>query len=109
MMRVADDRLEAANYLMESLGGSLQSAHWEVSGRAVHAIVDLPDSSAATAVAAVFSQSAAFKNVDVQEVLTQAQFTGSLELADDSKQVYRLPGQAALEDDTSRSVSRQRT
>jgi len=106
MMRMLDDRVKAANDLMEALGGSLQSAHWEVSGRAVHAIVDLPDSSAATAVAAVFSQSAAFKNVDVQEVLTQAQFTGSLELADDSRKVYRVPGQTVLDDDSSESARR---
>jgi hypothetical protein len=66
----------------------------------------LPDSSVATAVAAVLSQSGAFKNVDAQEVLTQAQFTGSLELADDSRKVYRVPGQTVLDDDSSESPRR---
>jgi len=103
MIRVADDRVEAANALMQSLGGSLESAYWEVSARAVYAIVDLPDSSAAAAVAAVLTHTGAFKNVEVHEVLTQAQFTGVLELADDVSQVYRVPGQAALQDDSSQS------
>jgi len=103
MIRVADDRVEAANELMQSLGGSLESAYWEVSARAVYAIVDLPDSSAATAVAAVLTHTGAFKNVELHEVLTQAQFTGVLELADDVSHVYRAPGQALLEEDSSRS------
>ena len=103
MIRVADDRVEAANALMQSLGGSLESAYWEVSARAVYAFVDLPDSSAAAAVAAVLTHTGAFKNVEVHEVLTQAQFTGVLELADDVSQVYRVPGQAALQDDSSQS------
>jgi len=103
MIRVADDRAEAADKLLQSLGGSLESAYWEVSARAVYAFVDLPDSSAATAVAAVLTHTGAFKNVEVHEVLTQAQFTGVLELADDVSQVYRVPGQAVLQDDSSQS------
>jgi hypothetical protein len=59
----------------------------------------------------VLSQSGAFTNVDAQEVLTQAQFTGSLKLAEDSKKVYRAlvlhlvitkrrPGETLLDDDS---------
>jgi hypothetical protein len=69
-------------------------------------MVDLPDSSAATAVAAVMSQSGAFKDVDAKEVLTQDQFRGALELADDSAKIYRVPGQAALDDDLSQPALR---
>jgi uncharacterized protein with GYD domain len=106
LMRKADNRIDAASNLMESLGGSLHAVYWEVSGRCVHAIVDLPDSSAAMAVAGVLSQSGAFKEVDVKEVLTQDQFKGSLELAADSAKVYRVPGQAVLDDDSSQSPMR---
>jgi hypothetical protein len=38
--------------------------------------------------------------VEVHAVLTQDQFTGVLELADDASQIYRAPGQALLEDDS---------
>jgi uncharacterized protein with GYD domain len=103
MMRIADDRAKAVRQLMESLGGSLESTYWEVSARAVFAIADLPDSSAAAAVAAVLSQSGAFKQVEANEVLTQDQFTGVLELADNVSEVYRVPGHDLLEDDTSQS------
>jgi uncharacterized protein with GYD domain len=103
LMRNADDRVEAANTLMESLGGSLDSAYWEVSTEAVHAIMDMPDSSAATAAAGVLAQSGAFKNVKVSEVLTLEQFRGVLDLGQNVAQVYRVPGQAVLEDDSSQS------
>lgn len=103
LIRVADNRVEAANELMESLGGSLKSTYWEVSARAVYGICELPDSSAATAVAGVMVHTGAFKNVEVHEVLTQDQFVGVLELADNVSQTYRVPGQALLEGDSSLS------
>jgi uncharacterized protein with GYD domain len=103
MIRVADDRSAAMKDLLQSLGGSLESGYWEVSARSVFAIVDLPDSSAATAVAAVIPHTGAFKSVEVHEVLTQDQFSDALELADDVSQVYRAPGQALLQDDSSQS------
>jgi uncharacterized protein with GYD domain len=105
LLRATDNRVDAAKELMESLGGSLHDVYWEVSGRSVHALADLPDSSAATAVAGVLHQSGAFKDVDVQEVLTQDQFRGSLDLAKDSAKVYRVPGQAVLDHDLSQSAS----
>lgn len=106
MIRVADNRAEAAKRLLQSLGGSLECAYWEVSARAVHAIVVLPDSSAATAVVAVLTHTGAFKNVEVHEVLTQDQFTGVLELADDVSQTYQVPGQALLREDSAQPRSR---
>jgi uncharacterized protein with GYD domain len=98
---MVDDRATAANELMQSLGGSLKTVYWEVSARGVHAVVDLPDSSSAAAAAGVLSQSGAFKSVEVQEVLTQTQFAGVLELADSVSQTFRAPGQAMLDGDSS--------
>ena len=99
LIRVADNRVEAANELMESVGGTLENTYWEVSARAVHGICLLPDSSAATAVAGVMVHTGAFKTVEVHEVLTQDQFVGVLQLAENVAQTYRVPGQAVLEND----------
>jgi hypothetical protein len=90
---------------MHSLGGSLGIVYWEVSARAVHAIVDLPDSSTAAAAAGVLSQTGAFKSIEVEEVLTQTQFTEVLALAGNVFETFRVPGQAMLDDDSSRSRS----
>src|SRR5260370_2940745 len=91
MMRVSDDRIAAANRLMESLGGRLDEAYWEVSGRAVYAIADMPDSAAAAAATAVLTHTGAFRAVESNELLTQEQLNGVLELADDATQAYDLP------------------
>lgn len=69
----------------------------------MYAITDMPDSSSAAAVAAVLSHTGAFKNVEVHEVLTQDQFNGVLELADNVAEVYAPPGAALLRDDSSES------
>jgi uncharacterized protein with GYD domain len=108
LMRVVDDRSTAVNELMHSLGGSLEIVYWEVSARAVHAIVDLPDSSTAAAAAGVLSQTGAFKSIEVEEVLTQTQFTEVLALAGNVFETFRVPGQAMLNDDSSMSPSRVR-
>jgi len=108
LIRIVDDRSAAVDELMRSMGGGLEHVYWEVSARAVHAVVDLPDSSSAAAAAGVLNQTGAFRSVEVEEVLTQAQFTDVLQLADDVSQTYRVPGQALLEDDSSQSRFRLR-
>jgi len=103
MIRISEDRVKAVHKLLESLGGSLDGTYWEVSARSVHAIVNLPDSAAATTVAAVMTHTGAFKNVEAHEVLTQDQFNGVLEMADNVAQIYEPPGAAVLHDDSSKS------
>jgi len=103
MIRISEDRVKAVNNLLASLGGTLDSTYWEVSARCVHAIIEMPDSASATAVAAVMTHTGAFKNVEVHEVLTQDQFNGVLELADSVAEVYTPPGQALLDGDGSAS------
>jgi uncharacterized protein with GYD domain len=97
MMRVADDRAQAGKELMESVGGSLEAAYWMVNGRSAFSIADLPDAHAATAVAAVLTHTGAFQNVEVNEILTQEEIAGVLELADSISHMFRVPGQAALD------------
>ena len=97
MMRIADDRAQAGKELMESVGGSLEAAYWMVNGRSAFSIADLPDAHAATAVATVLTHTGAFQNVEVNEILTQEEIAGVLELADSISHMFRVPGQAALD------------
>lgn len=101
LIRVSDDRMAAANRLMEYLGGHLDDAYWEVSGRAVYAIADMPDSATAAAATAVLTHTGAFKAVESNELLTQEQLNGVLELADDATQAYDVPGHLVLADESS--------
>jgi uncharacterized protein with GYD domain len=101
MIRITEHRVKAVNDLLGSLGGSLDYTYWEVSGRHVFAVVDLPDSFAATTVTAVMTHTGAFKKVELHEVLTQDQFNAVLELADNVAEVYRPPGDTLLRNDTS--------
>jgi len=97
MTRSADNRSEVVNRLMESAGGSLHHLWWQVSGRGVFAIVDLPDSASATAVNTVLAQSGAFKSSEIYEVLDQAQLNGVLQMAQNIADVYKVPGADALQ------------
>jgi uncharacterized protein with GYD domain len=104
MIRISEDRAKAVNDLLESLGGSLDSTYWEVSARSVFALIDMPDSASATAVAAVMTHTGAFKSVEVHEVFSQQQFNDVLELAESVSSVYTPPGNPLLDGDS--SVSR---
>lgn len=101
MMRMPDDRARAGTELSESLGGSLEALYWKVSARCTLTIVDLPDSQAATALAAVLTHTGAYQRVQVEEILTQEQFTAVLELAGSISPAFRVPGQALLPDNSS--------
>jgi uncharacterized protein with GYD domain len=102
LLRISDDRLRAIRELMESLGGSLDCAYWEVSARAAYAVADMPDSACAAAAAAVLNHSGAFKGVEVHEVFTHDQFTGMLDLAENVSGKYKVPGSELLADDSAR-------
>lgn len=95
LMRCVDDRQATARTLAESLGGSLECIYWEVSARAAYAIADLPDSACAAAATAALSQTGAFKDVEMHELLTQDQLTGVLAMAGDVAKAYHVPGQPA--------------
>jgi hypothetical protein len=97
MMRMPDDRAQVASELSGSVGGSLDALYWKVSARCTVTLVDLPDSYAATALAAVLTHTGAYEKVEVEEILTQEQFTAVLELAESISPVFRVPGQTVLE------------
>jgi hypothetical protein len=98
----SEDRVKAVNDLLGSLGGG-SKARTGRPARSVYAVLDLPDSSDTTAVAAVMMHTGAFKNVEVHEVLTQDQFNAALELADNVAELYSPPGASPLRDDSSES------
>jgi uncharacterized protein with GYD domain len=100
MMRISDDRTEAAKTLVEALGGTLECVFWEVTTQAAYAFADMPDSSTAAAATTVLNHTGAFKNVESHQLLTQDQMTGILRLASDVSEVYRVPGQAAVDEDS---------
>jgi uncharacterized protein with GYD domain len=99
MLRIADDRRKAVAALIEHLHGKLEHIYWGVETAQAIAIIDLPDAVSATAAIAAATETAAFKDVQVHEVLTQDQLRQVLDLARSAKGVYRPPGTAAFEDD----------
>lgn len=99
MLKVPEDRAAAVAALLEHLGGSLESIYWEVETASAFVVADLPDSVSATAVIAASTKTGAFREVHVHEVLTQDQLRDMVALARSSDEVYRPPGQAAVERD----------
>jgi uncharacterized protein with GYD domain len=99
MLRIAYDRRAALAALIEHLHGKLEHVYWGVENAQALAIVELPDAVSATAAIAAATETAAFKDVQVHEVLTQDQLRQVLDLAKSAKGVYRPPGAAAIEDD----------
>lgn len=99
MIKVPEDRASAEAALIEHLGGSLESIFWEVETASAYAIADLPDSVSAAALITAATKTGAFKQVHVHEVLTQDQLRDMVALAQSTDDVYRPPGQAAIERD----------
>ena len=85
--------------MMESFGGSLDSLHWQLGVQDALAIVDLPDSVSAAALATVVTKAGAFTRVDTHELLTQEQLLDVLALARGSADSFEVPGQEHQADD----------
>ena len=99
MLKAPEDRTSAVAALMEHLHGSLEAIYWEVETASAYVITDLPDSVSAAAVIAAATKTGAFKEIRVHEVLTQEQLRDMVGLAQSSDEVYRPPGQSAIERD----------
>jgi uncharacterized protein with GYD domain len=99
MLKVPEDRAQAEAALLEHLGGSLESIYWEVETASAYVIADLPDSVSAAAAITAATKTGAFKAVHVHEVLTRDQFREMVALAQSSEDIYRPPGQAAIDRD----------
>jgi hypothetical protein len=101
MLKVADDRAAAVAALLKHLRGSLDAIYWGVESAHAYVIADLPDSVSATAAITAATETGAFKDVQVHEVLTQDQIHDVVALAHSVKGVYQAPGSAAIETDSS--------
>ena len=99
MLKVDEDRASGIAALIEHLDGSLESIYWDVETASAYVIADLPDSVSAAAVIATATQTGAFAEVHVHEVLTRHQLRDTVALAQSSRDVYRPPGQTAIERD----------
>jgi len=99
MLKIPEDRASAEAVLMEHLGGSLESIYWEVETASAYVTADLPDSVSAAAVIAAATKTGAFTEIQVHEVLTQDQLRDMVALAQSTEDVYRAPGQTAIERD----------
>ncbi|HYK26828.1 MAG TPA: GYD domain-containing protein [Streptosporangiaceae bacterium] len=101
MLKVADDRVAAVATLLEHLHGSLEGIYWGVETAHAYVIAELPDSLSATAAVTIATETGAFKDVQVHEVLTQEQIRDVVALAKSAEGIYRPPGAAAIENDGS--------
>lgn len=99
MLKVADDRIKAVSALMEHLNGSLELMYWGVESAQAYVIADLPDSVSATAAVTAATETGAFKDVQVHEVLTQQQLRDVVTLAKSSGSFYHPPGTVEVEDE----------
>jgi hypothetical protein len=62
-------------------------------------IADLPDSLSATAAITAATETGAFRDVQIHEVLTHEQISDVVALAKSVQGVYQPPGRAAIETD----------
>ena len=92
MLRHPNDRVRIVGSVMEALGGSLDSYHWDLLNGAALVVASLPDSQAAGAVGMVASGSGAFKNVEIHEMLGTDEVMNSRILAQNIADLYKVPG-----------------
>jgi len=93
MIKSPGDRTAAVRQLLDSVGGSLESAYWMFGAHDGIVIADIPDAARAAAISVAVGSTGAFKHVETHELLTQEQLGEVLSLARDATQAYQPPGQ----------------
>src|SRR5215472_7654486 len=93
MIKNPGDRTAAVRRLLDSMGGSLESAYWMFGGHDGMVVVDVPDSSRAAALSVAVGSTGSFKNLDTHELFTQDQLGEMLAHAKDAMEAYQPPGQ----------------
>ena len=96
LVKASDDRANAFDTLLRSLGGSLDVIYWTVRNGSVRAIAELPDAMAAKAAVTATVKTGAFTSVDVEELLSQDQLRDTLMLARSAEAFYEAPGNSAV-------------
>lgn len=93
MIKSPGDRTAAVRQLLDSVGGSLESAYWMFGAHDGIVIADIPDSARAAAISVAVGSTGAFKHLETHELISQEQLGQVLSLARDAIQVYQPPGQ----------------
>jgi uncharacterized protein with GYD domain len=100
LLKVTDDRTQAARGLMESLGGSLERMDWNVETGTAFAVAELPDTVCAAAMITALTKTGSFTGVEVKELLNQEQMQEALVIAREVSKAYSPPGSAAFDRET---------
>jgi uncharacterized protein with GYD domain len=93
MIKNPGDRTAAVRQLLDSVGGSLESAYWMFGAHDGIVIADIPDSARAAAISVAVGSTGAFKHLETHELMSQEQLGQVLSHARDATQAYQPPGQ----------------
>jgi uncharacterized protein with GYD domain len=92
MLQKPVDRTAAAGQLVESVGGTLESLYFMFGDRDGFAILDVPDSDAAAAIALAESSTGAFSHLETRQLIAAEDLPAVLEKAASARESYRSPG-----------------
>jgi len=87
------DRMAAVRQLADSVGGTIESAHWMFGAHDGFAVADFPDSIRAAAISVAVGSTGSFKHVETHELFTHEQLGHILSHAKGAKDAYKPPGQ----------------
>jgi uncharacterized protein with GYD domain len=87
------DRTAAVRQLLDTVGGTLDSAYWMLGAHDGMVIADVPDSVRAAAVSIGAGSSGSFKHMETHELFTQDQLGQLLSHARTATNAYQPPGQ----------------
>jgi uncharacterized protein with GYD domain len=93
MIKSPGDRTSAVRQLADSVGGTLESAHWMFGAHDGIVVVDVPDSIRAAALSVAVGSTGSFKHLETHELFTQEQIGQVLSHAKDATTAYQPPGQ----------------
>ena len=93
MINSPGDRTAAVRQLLDSMGGTLESAYWMFGTHDGIVVVEVPDSIRAAALSVAVGSTGSFKHLETHELFTQDQLGQMLAHAKDATQAYQPPGQ----------------
>jgi len=93
MIKNPGDRTAAVRQLLDSMGGTLESAYWMFGAYDGIVVVDIPDSIRAAALSVAVGSTGSFKHLETHELFTQDQLGQMLAHANDAAAAYQPPGQ----------------
>src|SRR5215471_9225284 len=86
MIKSPGDRTAAVRHLLDSVGGTLESAYWMFGAHDGIVVIDVPDSIRAAAVSVAVGSTGSFKHLETHELFTQDQLGQMLAQANEATQ-----------------------